>query len=383
MEIVLYFLPFLISIVLLIFFKKHIVWWEYIVLIVPSVLFTLVVREAFIWGKTEDTEYWGGYAVKIRHYDEWDEWIDRTCTRMVAVGTDEDGNTIYEEEEYDCSYRQYHSEYWVYENNITHHEVPINKELFEKIRKQFNTKMVFVDMHRNYYRIDGDAQDYFWNGKRETIYTITIPNSYRNKVKASNSIFNFEKISKKEAKQLGLFEYPNIIELDQNPILNKTNVYFTKNEIDAVKYVNGFYGGKKQFRTYILLFNQSDGIEKANKQQSYWQGGNKNELVVCFGIKPDKTVDWCYAFSWEDSQKMAIKTMEQYRNNEKLQLEEFSEWLINNLNNWKRKEFADFEYIKITLSQGQLIALFILTLLVNIGISLAILFNEYENEDLE
>ena len=75
--------------------------------------------------------------------------------------------------------------------------------------------------------------------------------------------------------------------------------------------------------------------------------------------------------------------MEQYRNNEKLQLEEFSEWLINNLNNWKRKEFADFEYIKITLSQGQLIALFILTLLVNIGISLAILFNEYENEDLE
>lgn len=221
MEIVLYFLPFLISIVLLIFFKKHIVWWEYIVLIVPSVLFTLVVREAFIWSKTEDIEYWGGYAVKIRHYDEWDEWIDRTCTRMVAVGRDENGNTIYEEEEYDCSYRQYHSEYWVYENNITQHEVPISKELFEKIRKQFNTKMVFVDMHRNYYRIDGDAQDYFWNGKRETIYTITIPNSYRNKVKASNSIFNFEKISKKEAKQLGLFEYPNIIELDQNPILQK------------------------------------------------------------------------------------------------------------------------------------------------------------------
>ena len=119
MEIVLYFLPFLISIVLLIFFKKHIVWWEYIVLIVPSVLFTLVVREAFIWGKTEDTEYWGGYAVKIRHYDEWDEWIDRTCTRMVAVGTDKEGNTIYEEEEYDCSYRQYHPEYWVYKNNLT------------------------------------------------------------------------------------------------------------------------------------------------------------------------------------------------------------------------------------------------------------------------
>ena len=75
--------------------------------------------------------------------------------------------------------------------------------------------------------------------------------------------------------------------------------------------------------------------------------------------------------------------MERYRNNEKLQLEEFSEWLIDNLNNWKRKEFADFEYIKITLSQGQLIALFILTLLVNIGISLGILFNEYENENLE
>ncbi len=36
--------------------------------------------------------------------------------------------------------------------------------------------------------------------------------------------------------------------------------------------------------------------------QDYWEGGNKNDFVVCFGSKNNK-VTWCYPFSWADSQK--------------------------------------------------------------------------------
>ena len=379
METILYFLPFIISIFLLMFFKKNIVWWEYIILIIPSILFTLTVKEIMIHSKTSDVEYLGGYVVKIRHYDEWDEWIEQTCTRMVAVGEDEEGNTIYEEEEYDCSYRQYHPERWSYITNLNSYENYITKETFEKIKQRLNTHSVFVDMHRNYYHIDGDAQDYFWNKSKNTIYTITEPHGYENKIKASNSIFKFEEISKKEAKKINLYDYPDIYSLDQNPLLNNTNILFNNNDINELKYINGFYGKEKQFRIFVLIFDSNKTIETAYKQQSYWQGGNKNELIVCFSLNPDKTVNWCYSFSWEDDRKMAIKTMERYRNNEILNISEYSEWLINNLKYWKRKEFADFKYIKISLTKNQIITLFILTILCNIGISLFIILNDYEN----
>lgn len=234
-------------------------------------------------------------------------------------------------------------------------------------------------MHRNYYRIDGDAQDYFWDNQKETIYTITEPHGYENKIKASNSIFKFEEISKKEAKEIGIYNYPNINNLEQNPLLNNTNIFFSKNDIESLQYINGFYGKAKQFRIFVLIFDSNQSIEKAYKQQSYWQGGNKNELIVCFSLNPDKTVNWCYSFSWEDDRKMAIKTMEKYRNNEVLSLTEYSQWLINNLHHWKRKEFSDFKYIKVSLTKNQIITLFILTILCNIGISLFIILNDYEN----
>lgn len=378
MEIVLFLIPFIVSVFLLIFFKKHTVWWEYLILIIPSLLFTLGTKEIMIKANTTDTEYYGGYIVKIRHYDEWDEWIKRTCTRQVPVGKDKDGNTIYKEEKYDCSYRQYHPEYWVYVTNLSNFEYSLDKKLFEYIKKRFNSPMVFVDMHRNYYRIDGDAQDYFWSGTRETIYTVTEEHWYENKIKASNSIFKFEEISKKEAKELNLYDYPNINNLDQNPILSK-NLFINSDEIESIKYVNGYYGKLKEFRCFILLFNSTDGINKAYQQQSYWQGGNKNELIICFGIKPDRTVDWCYAFSWEDSQEMAITIMNLYRNNEKLNINILSNQIIENLDKWKRKDFDDFKYIKVELTKGQYILLFILTLLINVGICFFILMNEYEN----
>ena len=57
MEIVIYLLPFFIALILLIFFKKYIVWWEYICLVGVSVLFTLLLKSAMVAVNEMDTEY--------------------------------------------------------------------------------------------------------------------------------------------------------------------------------------------------------------------------------------------------------------------------------------------------------------------------------------
>ena len=158
-----YILPFIAALLIIIILrKKTMVWWELGLMIGGSLLITTCTSSLIKLGNDWDTEYLGGYMTKVSHYDDWDEWIERTCTREVPCGTDEDGNTIYETETYDCSYRDYHPEEWTYTDNHGREEYFYTKEDFLKALRELGyPKMVFVDMDRDYYTKDGDKQDYF------------------------------------------------------------------------------------------------------------------------------------------------------------------------------------------------------------------------------
>ena len=375
MEIICFALPFLVAIFLLLFFRKETVWWEYVIVIIPSLLFFIITRCIMISVNENDVEYLGGYITKVRHYDEWDEWITRTCSRQVPDGKDANGNTKYRTEYYDCSYRDYHPERWTYFDDEGEEHWLYFKEEFDKIRLQFGTSMNFVDMHRDYYTIDGDAQDYYWDGNKSKIYTITNKHQYRNKIQNSRSTFNFIEITKKEADTLGLYDYPKIEEYDQNPILSKPPV-----DSKSIRFLNGYYGREYQFRNYILLFNNSD-IEISELQRSYWKGGNKNELVVCLGVDDSLNVKWCNAFSWCDAPTLEVRTESYFSEVDSLDLEGYSSMIIKCLENgeWERKEFADFDYIKSEVSTTQELILLILVALYNIGISIFVVLNKIRN----
>lgn len=323
-----------------------------------------------------DVEYLGSYVTKVRHYDEWDEWVKRTCTRSVPCGKDANGNTRYRTETYDCSYRDYHPERWVYfDNNGEEHWIFYEEEFNDMLKTMGNPPMVFVDMHRRYYRIDGDAQDYYWDNKREHIRTLTEENSYTNKIQTSKSIFNFQEISKKEAKELNLYEYPKVEAYDQTPILSDSLVV-DNNSINAVKFINGFYGKSMQFRLYLLIYMGKD-IEISELQRAYWVGGNKNELVVCLGMSDSTHVDWCNAWSWCDAPTLEVKTESWFAEHDSLDVISYANYVEELLldGNWERKEFSDFDYVKVEVSSTQEIILLILITLYNIGISIFIILN--------
>ena len=92
---------------------------------------------------------------------------------------------------------------------------------------------VFKDMHRSYRSKDGDAYVTSWNRTRENSYPVTWTHLYQNKVKASSySIFKYGNMSEEEIKENKLFDYPEIKNNDQNPILGFTA---TDTDIDAVQ----------------------------------------------------------------------------------------------------------------------------------------------------
>ena len=152
--------------------------------------------------------------------------------------------------------------------------------------------------------------------------------------------------------------------------------------IDAVKYVNGFYGSKYQFRLYVLLFPYDKGIEISELQRSYWVGGNKNELVVCLGMKDETTIGWCNAFCWCDSPKLELLTEQHFAEKDSLDLISYTKYIrsCSERGDWQRKEFSDFNYIRPELSGTQNIILIIILLLYNIGISIFIIVNDFRNK---
>ena len=371
MEIIAFALPFVVAIFLLIFFRKETTWPEYLLLIVPSILVFIITRLIMIGVNTSDTEYLGDYITKVRHYDEWDEWVHRTCTRTYKVGNTTRTQT------YDCSYRRYHPERWTYFNSRGSEYPVYYKEDFEFIKNKFGTSANVVDMKRKYYRIDGDAQDYYWDKTEHTAYPVTEPHAYKNKIQNSRSVFGFEEISKKQAKEYGLYDYPYIERNDQLPVLSDSIIVNDKN-IDAVRYVNGMYGREYQFRLYVLLFPYDKGIEISELQRSYWVGGNKNELVVCLGMKDDTHVGWCNAFCWCDSPKLELITEQYFAEKDTLDLIAYTKVIRESLErgDWERKEFSDFNYIRPELSGTQNIVMIIILLLYNIGISIFIVTND-------
>lgn len=372
MDFLIYIIPFLVSVFLLFFFRKKVVWWEYIVMIAIPIVVSIVIRLIMIGYNNTDIEYLGDYITKVRHYDDWDEWVHRTCTR-----TYKSGNTI-RTQTYDCSYRRYHPERWSYFDQDGEEHWLFFEEEFNKIVQKFGTQMVFVDMNRRYYTKDGDAQEYCWDGSEKTAWPVTHSHTYKNKLQNSRSIFNFEDIDKDYADSIGLYEYPPIEMYDQTPILSHT-IKLPINQEGALRYTNGFYGKKYQFRVFVLLFENED-IEISEKQRSYWKGGNKNELVVCLGVKNNK-VDWCNAFSWCDVPTIDVKTESYFTQNDTLDLKAYSDLLRKSLDNgeWVRKNFEDFSYLKPELSLTQEIWVLVISILLNIGFAVFIIKNDFEN----
>lgn len=313
-----------------------------------------------------DTEYLSYHYTKLRHTDKWNEYIHRTCTKRVKTGETKDGEPIYEEKEYDCSYVDEHPERWIaYDNNNS--EIYMNEDEWTKIKNKWKVSSIFVDMHRAYYTIDGDAQDYIWDKKKETIETYTQPHSYHNYIAGSQLQFRLRDISKSEAKELGLYDYPEIKNSEQSPIIGYTK-YITNKDIKELQYINAIYGKSKQFRTYVLIYpDKSAAI--VEDQRCYWQGGNKNEFIICVGIdSKTNELKWINGFTWMDDETMLLRCRDEMLQKPKFLIKDYSQWLQKNIKLWKRKEFKDFQYIEedAALSSDQMMTILVVVIVLNI-----------------
>jgi hypothetical protein len=352
--------------ILAIWFREKTTFVEYIIVLIPSVLLVISLNYIFIEINTSDKEFIGHIVKNIRYYEPWNEYVKRTCSHTYKVG--KTTRTIY----YDCSYIRYHSERWV-KISSDGESYDISKDEYNKLLKKFGTKRYFVELNRNYHTIDGNMYVTDFDGNILKTEGVTETNIYENKIQASHSIFKLEDISENEARKLGLYEYPDINSYNQNPIIG---IKIHDTILNKFYYINGVIGEKKQMRCYMFVYKNKP-ISIAFKQRSYMDGFNKNEFIICVGINNNNEIVWNKNFSWEDKPVLATKLRNYLNEQSKFNPNDIANFMIKNSGNmWKRKNFKDFDYIQIHVTDNQLLVIVFIVLIFNILISFWIITND-------
>lgn len=377
--------PVLGAILLLIFYIKKVVWWELAVLIVPSTIIILLMNTIMVAYRTGDTEYLGFYTKKVIYYEPWDEEVPCRhpiyCTRTYSCGTSKSPRTC--TDTYVCGHVHaydvdYHPAHWAKEDNAGS-EYDIYQSEYNDLKARFATKTYFVELNRDYHSIDGNAYHTNWGGESDKSDVITKEHSYTNKIRASHSIFKFEDINEKTKKTWSLYDYPEVKGYCQPVVLGRKIDAMTERKL---QYLNGYYGATKQFKMFVLFFkNQS--MEVAYKQRSLWEGGNKNEFVVCIGTDDLGKTEWVKCFSWMDKPELEVEVQDYFTDSKQIDLLKFADWMPKQIDDhWHRKNFADFNYLQVELTDVQLWWILVIITLYNTGASIWIVMNEIQNGNM-
>lgn len=362
----------------LLVWRRHcIVWWEAAILLVAPLALVVGARQFIEYVQTQDSEYWGGYALNVYYDEPWDEYIHKTCSRECCCSTDTKGNRSCSTEYYDCSYVDYHPAAWELKDS-NGRGFNITRERFEELAARWQSRQ-FVEMNRNYHSLDGNRYMATWSGAAETIEPTATEHYYTNRVAVSDSIFRFPTV---DPKTYGLFEYPGIYDgYKQQVVLG----YKGADGVEAERkfeFINAMLGRKKQLRVFVLVFADKP-LEAGMDQEAYWQGGNKNEFIVAVGTDAAGTVRWAYPFSWTEVDSLKIDARNYFvdRTGQPLALSEFADWLGPHLDErWVRLEFARWQSLAIDPPTWTIIVTYVLTVGMCAGIAYWCVHNEYKCE---
>jgi hypothetical protein len=397
-------IPLITAVILKLKFEHQTLWWEFLVPFGVSVVLILVAKLGFGVLQTRDTEWWGNYVTQAEYFEDWSEWVDRTCSRENCSGSGEDRTCT--TEYYDCSYEDHHPPRLVLtDNSGVEHSLSVpyddceeeEKRLilgWEKFTRSGNCgspkfdelsaawdNSTFVDLRRNAHDDDGDKYVSKWNQADDTLEPVFTKHTYENRVQASDSVFNFQDVHEDDIATYRLVSYPEFGKIVgyNAPVILGANHPQKEEASKFLNLWNAKLGVGKEVRMLVILFDEQP-YEAAFLQESLWKGGNKNEFIVTVGMGPNHTVQWGHVISWteEDALKINVRNWIGDKKGEALDLVALADYTTAEvMQHFERKEFSDFDYLTVAPPMWAVLLTFLLTLLVNAGLSAWIVANEH------
>jgi len=363
-------IPVFAIVILALKFPKRMNIVEYAVVFLVPIICIVVGKWSSVHTQTRDTEYWNSYGTMAVHEEEWKEkW-----TELETYTTTDSKGNIQTHTRTVTRYKT-NPEKWTLFDNIKG-SFSISKSYFEQLCNIWGNR-TFKDMerHKTAHTITQDGNAYVT--KYDNVFDHTIPlckqYTYENKVQCSKSVFNFEEVSNESKSKYKLFDYPSENIFNFNPILGYKSPIATL----RLQYYNALSGSKRQLHMMLLVF-QGQPLEAGLFQRSYWKGGNKNEFIVCIGLK-GKEIKWTRVISWTEQEELKVKTAREIKEMKEFDPVQVVDYMGENIpKKFVRKKFVDFSYIAVHPTTTAIMITYGITLLVTLGISLLVIFNRYD-----
>lgn len=361
-------IPIISAIILYKFFHKHIAWFEFVIPLAASIILVVISKAVIKHTQLQCKEYWGSMVQRVEYYEEWNEYIHRTCTRSCGKGC----TTTY-----DCSYVEAHPP--VYKIITTTNEtITIAGNEYARICMQFGNK-TFVELNRHYYTDDGDLYVSAWPGDSLKAIPVTTVHHYTNKVKAADqSVFHFKPVHKPDRIKYDLKEYPPITnKYEMNAVIGDSSIdaYYANKKL---QYINGDLGPTKELKLFVLVF-KNQPLEAGFYQEWYWSGGNKNEFIITVGIDGNRNVQWCHPISWTPAEELKVEIKDFVQAQHQLNLQAIADYAYPRLKQeFVRKNFDEFNYLTVKPPVPAVIMTYLLTILVNLFVCLWAIKNDIE-----
>ena len=370
--------------IMLKWFPSTLVWWEILLPLATCIVFIAIFKLIAESSDTSDTEYWGGTVQSAQYYESWETWVQETCSYTTCTGSGKDEVCV--THHYDCSYCDDNGPEYTVTNDIgeTYY---ITESLYKQLKARWKAVPQFVELGR---RIDydggcgkdGDMYRVDWDKIPLTSENTVSKHSYKNKIQAAHSAFDFPTVTEEDKKLYKLFDYPKVNVYKQNAILGADSVKWmlkteiAKNEIMG-EYFNGKWGPKVHGKTWFLIFVDMP-LQSALMQEAYWDGANDNELVICIGLSSSsRSLQWVKAFSWTSNRKILVDLREDIMNLRTYDFNRIYEVADVNMKSFKRRDFEEFNYLSVEPKGWQIIVTYIVSLLMTIGICYWAAKNEF------
>lgn len=375
-------IPIFTAFFLFLFWKRKVAWWEFLLLFAISPICIFACAHFTEKYQTADTEYWTGHVVAAEYYEEWDEEVPCrhpkyktvTRTRTNSKGRIETYTETVQDgylHSYDVDY---HGPEW---KLITNHEkspLSTSQSHFHRLASIFgNKKYESVPRAVTYHRLRGQKYVTRWPGSEDNMEVVVTQHTYENRIQAGNSTFKFRPVDKKFAP---VIDYPKLDHFHQPCILG--HCQGCEKAERKLSVWNAKLGKDKQVRMYVVIF-KNEAMDAALQQESYWQGGNKNEFIMCVGVDDDNAVTWAYPISWTENEGLKIDVRDYFVSMKKLDIEKGVDYMANAVaKDFQRKHFKDFSYISVDPPLWAILTTMAVTLLVNVGLSIWFVRNSHD-----
>jgi hypothetical protein len=343
------------------------------------------------YGLTTDYETWSGQIIQAKHSAAWLEYYEYAVYRTehyteteYYTETDSKGRSHSKSREVDKTRQVFDhwepttenhddSYSWVTSFNTT---FGIDRNTYFYIAKQFNNNHSVpgdrtVFSHHNSRMIGGDPNDYIADNTTGWIQPVTQIVSFENRIKASNTVYNFVKPTEEEQKFL--FQYPaNNDMYHSNRVMGEARKTISDLAWDQM---NSRLGPVKKVNVIIIGFNSANSM-LGQEQEALFLRGKKNDIVLCYGD------GWTKVFGWTEHTEVL------YRLSDILVSNKIDENIIPLIEteikaDYVIKPWKQFKYISINPPPMYYLYYFITLIFVEGGLFYWALINDFDKEDYD